>query len=45
MDHTPYSDMSLPQILLLRENYRIFRLLPEKQQEEVIKEIIDQSTR
>ncbi len=45
MDHTPYSDMSLPKILLLRENYRIYRLLSREQQEELIKEIIDQSTR
>ena len=45
MDHKPYSEMTLAQILLLRENFRIYRLLSRDQQEEITKEIINQSSR
>ncbi len=41
MDHTPYSKMTLDEILLLDENSRIFPLLSDQQQNEVIVRLIN----
>ncbi|MBE0533309.1 MAG: hypothetical protein IH626_21010 [Rhodospirillales bacterium] len=41
MNHTPYSEMTLDEILLLDDNSRIFPLLSNQQQDDIIARLIN----